>query len=112
MTVVRWFARILSILIIAFHAMSFLADRPQGMLTTRDMINLSLWGLIMLGLLLAWKWERVGGLIVIGAFVVQVAMNPVVVTMWPFWVAPAVGLLFVLCSMSRPKGNGANAHTP
>ncbi len=106
MNIVRWFARILSILIVAFHALSFLADRPQAALSKIDMINLGMWGLIMLGLLLAWKWEGIGGLIVIGAFIVQVYLNPFVLKMWPFWVAPAVGLLFLVCRLTDTKKYG------
>ena len=101
--IIRWTARTLSLIAIIFHALSFLGDRWSGPLLTGDIVRLGLWGIILLGLILAWKWERLGGLIIIGGFVAQASLNADILMMWAFWVAPAIGVLFIISSMEQRK---------
>ena len=96
MKIIRWTARILSALIIAFHVLSFLGDRLPSNLPTRDVVNLILWGIVMLGLIIAWKWEGIGGLVIILVSVVQYVIDPVLLSMWAFWIAPFTGVLFLI----------------
>ncbi len=105
----RWFARILSALIVLFHALSFVADRPPASLSSADKLHLTLWGIIMLGMLIAWKWEGIGGLVILLAFVIQIGMNPEAISMWPFWVAPFTGMLFLICWVYGRRKNEAEA---
>jgi hypothetical protein len=97
----RWTARVLSIIAIIFHALSFLGDRWSGPLPTGDVVRLGLWGLVLLGMMLAWKWERLGGLVIMGAFVVQVSLNPGIVVMWAMWIGPITGSLFLASSLQE-----------
>lgn len=64
----RWIARIWSIgvLVIAL-LLTFTPDEHATgePLAFREIFMLSLWGLAILGLLLAWLWERFGGLFTI-----------------------------------------------
>ncbi len=103
-TVIRWFARVISVLVVIFHLLSFFGDRSMTNLTTQDYINLSLWGAIMLGMVLAWKWEGAGGGLIVVAAIIQFILNPRALSMWPFWVAPGIGVLFIICWIeSRAK---------
>jgi hypothetical protein len=66
--VIRWIARTWSIavlilaLIIAFSPDEHATGEP---LEFREIFMLSLWGIAILGLLLAWRWELVGATITI-----------------------------------------------
>jgi len=106
MKVIRWTARILSVLILAFHVLSFLGEGLPSNLPTHDVVNLILWGVVMLGLIIAWKWEGIGGLVIILVSVVQNHFEPMLLSMWAFWIAPFTGVLFLIYwveSKSRRK---------
>ena len=101
---IRWTARILSILILTFHVMSFIGDQPTATLSRMDYIKLALWGLIMLGMIIAWKWDGIGGLLIVAVSAVQYVINPMHLSVWAFWIAPLTGILFlVYWMMSRKK---------
>ena len=105
-TVIRWTARILSILFLAFHLMSFIGDQPTAALSRMDHINLALWGLIMLGMIIAWKWDGIAGLFIVAVSAVQYIIDPMLPSLWAFWIAPLTGILSVICRMmSRKKGD-------
>ena len=95
--VLRWTARTLTIFVIAFHLLSFLGDRYSSSLTTLDIVKLVLWGIILAGMIVAWKWERIGGFMIIGGTVVQTVINPQILLMWAMWIAPIIGVLFLIC---------------
>ncbi len=71
--VMRWVARIWRGLItVAALIMVFTPD-PYATepISLRDGFLLSLWGVAILGLLLAWRWEVVGGIVTIATMVVR-----------------------------------------
>ncbi len=71
--VMRWVARIWGALItVAALIMVFTPD-PYATepISLRDGFLLSLWGVAILGLLLAWCWEVVGGIVTIATMVVR-----------------------------------------
>ena len=104
MKLLRWVARVLSGLVITFHVLSFLGDHSFVALSEIDRLNLVVWGIILLGMVVAWKWEGWGGIIILGAFVVQVILHPDVLFMWAMWAAPFIGMLFLICwIVSRNK---------
>ena len=107
--VIRWVARVLSILYVLFHAMSFMGDRFTAALTASDYIKLALWGLVMLGMILAWFRERAGSLIILGVFLIQIALNPMLFLNWAMWPVPITGLMFLFCSMISRKKNATSA---
>ncbi|MGO8929182.1 MAG: hypothetical protein ACLQU3_20135 [Limisphaerales bacterium] len=102
---VRWFARILSLLIILFWGIfivgSFLdsirGGHPSGPLSMHDRIGFTLMLAWLLGLALAWRWELAGAALTLAAVLIHAFfINPRVVEglgMLP----PITALLFVLC---------------
>ncbi len=111
MKILRWIARVLGVLIILFFVASLLGEQSAGTLTLLDWIKLGLWFVVMAGLLVSWRWEVVGGLVVIGAFVIMVILNPRILSMWAMWVSPVTAWLFILCGM-RSKQKLEPAHKP
>ncbi len=103
MKILRWIARVLSAMVILFFVASLLGDRPVATLTFLDWVKLGLWLVIMIGFLVAWRWEVAGGLIVIAAFLVMVILNPTILTMWAMWVSPVTAVLFILCGLYSKK---------
>ena len=103
MNVIRWTARTLSVLILAFFILSFLGDRSSATLTAMDTIQLILWAIILLGAVIAWKWEGIGGLIIVGGFIIKAVINPKIFSMWAMWVAPFTGILFLICWITSRK---------
>ncbi|MBN2550311.1 MAG: hypothetical protein JXB15_14195 [Anaerolineales bacterium] len=65
--ILRWIARIWSLPVFALALLQISAPDPNitQPVPAEDMILLSLWGVAILGLLVAWRWELVGGLITI-----------------------------------------------
>jgi len=102
-TIIRWIARSLSAIIILFHAMSFFGDRFSGSLTTLDFLKLSLWGILLVGLVIAWKWERAGSIIILGVTLLQFIINPMLLTVWVMWIAPFTGILFYFSRTQTKK---------
>lgn len=65
--IVRWIARIWSIPILIFAVARVVAPDPYATepVPAEDLFLLGLWGVAILGLLVAWRWELVGGIITI-----------------------------------------------
>jgi len=102
--IIRCGARSLSIIIFLFHALSFLGDQPMAGLTEEDILKLGIWGFLLVGMVVAWKWEGIGSLIIIGVPVVQFIMNPELFSIWLMWIASFTGILFFIC-WSQTKEN-------
>jgi hypothetical protein len=71
--IVRWIARIWSMLVLAFVLFRILIPDPYATepVPVVDWFLLSLWGVAVLGLLVAWRWELVGGIIAIVMMVMR-----------------------------------------
>jgi hypothetical protein len=55
-------------------------------------------------MVIAWKWELLGSLIIIGGFIIQAVINPRILSMWAMWIAPFTGALFLISwVMDRKK---------
>jgi hypothetical protein len=65
--IIRWIARSWGILLAAFVLLRIFTPDPYatGPVPAEDWFLLSLWGVAVLGLLIAWRWELVGGIITI-----------------------------------------------
>ena len=65
--IIRWIARIWSVLVTVFVLLIFFAPDSggSGPIATMDVFLLSLTGLALLGLFIAWRWEFVGGIFTI-----------------------------------------------
>ena len=108
----RWVARIWGALItVAALIMVFTPD-PYATepISLRDGFLLSLWGVAILGLLLAWRWEVVGGIVTIATMVVRELAWVVLygdwlvnfLLMWVVVVPPAI--LFLVSGRLERRG--------
>ena len=100
--VLRWTARISSILLISFFMFFFIADLFEAIgrttsepMKSKDIINLSLMGIMFIGLLLAWKKEFAGGLITVLSFIVNASINHQII-FWVMLIYPLTGMLFMI----------------
>jgi hypothetical protein len=98
---VRWIARIWSLLTALLVLMVALGRDSQGgggPVPLIEWLLLSLYAVAALGLLLAWRWEALGGWLAIGCMLVEIFGFRLVKGMWyPNYVGFAVPLvLFVL----------------
>ena len=71
--IIRWIARIWSILIFVFALLRIFVPDPYATepVPASDWFLLSLWGMAILGLLIAWRWELIGGIITIATMFVR-----------------------------------------
>ena len=115
--VIRWTARILSVLFVAFCLLMFIGEslesrqRPDSPpLTTDAAVQLAIAGISLLGLLLAWKWELAGGIIALAAYGVDGLINYGAFVMFPVAI---VAILFLTCWwMSRPHRPSVRSENP
>lgn len=63
--VLRWIARAWSLFALGLALLIAFTPDPYAVnsIQPREIFMLSLWGLAILGLLLAWRWERLGALL-------------------------------------------------
>jgi hypothetical protein len=108
--IIRWIARIWSILVFVVALLEIFTPDPNATepVPAEDWFLLSLWGVAILGLLVAWRWELVGGIITIATmFIRELAwfilkghwlVNFLIV--WLFVVPPAI-LFLVAWGLER-----------
>lgn len=65
--ILRWIARVWGLFALAIGLMVALTPDPYQVrpITTMEIFILSFWGVAILGLVLAWRWERFGALLTI-----------------------------------------------
>ena len=103
----RWILRGLSGLIIVFSLFMFIGETFFGEktgepLTSNAILQLSIAGIGLIGLGLAWKWELIGGIIALVPFVVLAIINPIVLESPLMLIWPLTAILFiVLWALSR-----------
>ncbi len=103
----RWILRVLSGLIIVFLLLMFIGEtffgeNPGSPMSANTILQLSVMGIGLIGLGLAWKWELIGGIIALATFVVLALINPTVMQPSLLFVFPATAILFiVLWAISR-----------
>ncbi len=102
LTIVRWTARVLSVLIIMTMLFFFIGEGVSGdtspnarPLNGTDIIQLVLAGIELVGLALAWKWEARGGAVTFVAFVCKGIVNPRTIGT-PLLLIPFTAILFLL----------------
>jgi len=108
--IVRWIARIWSILVFTVTLLEIVTPDPNATepVPAADWFLLSLWGVAILGLLVAWRWELVGATVTIATMFIrelawvilkgQWLVNFLIV--WVFVVPPAI-LFLVAWSLER-----------
>ena len=65
--VLRWIARAWSLFALTLALLIAFSPDPYAVnpIQPREVFMLSLWGIAILGLLLAWRWERLGALLTV-----------------------------------------------
>ena len=103
----RWILRGSSGVIIVFFLLMFIGETFFGEKTgkpfyTNAILQLSVMGIGLIGLGLAWKWELIGGIIALVSYVVLAIINPTVlgISLVMLWPLNAV-LFIVLWAISR-----------
>ena len=96
--VVRWAGRILSVLLLGLVVVLAIGEaKPEHL---REMVLGNALFTILLGLVIAWKWEGLGSLLILGGFTVFAIVNGSSRTFSPFnLLLPSLvaGLLFLFC---------------
>lgn len=67
MKVLRWSARVISAILLLFLGLSFAGSLGREPLQPGDAAKLIVLGVMMAGMILAWRWELLGGSLVIGS---------------------------------------------
>ena len=71
--IIRWIARVWSLLIFGFALTRVFTPDPYATepIKPADILLLSLWGLAIIGLIVAFRWERLGAIIAIGVMLIR-----------------------------------------
>jgi phosphoglycerol transferase MdoB-like AlkP superfamily enzyme len=107
-TLARWTARILTCLIVLFFGFFLVAHffgeqgRPSRPLLWQDYVILTTLVVSLAGLLLAWKWEKMGAAIALFAIVICAVVNWKILIV-PGTVIPIAALLYSLSSWLRHR---------
>lgn len=101
METLRLIARILSALFVGFALIMFIGETLESAqrvtyepMTFNTILQLALFGIGLLGLALAWKWELIGGIISLIAFITIFIVNPDAL-LWPMLIFPGNAILFI-----------------
>lgn len=108
--IIRWTARLWSLVILAFVVMMVVTPDPYATepVPLEDWLLMGLWGLVLLWLLVAWRWELVGGILALATMFVRelawvlVKGNWMVsfLILWAAFVPPAI-LFLIAWGMDR-----------
>jgi hypothetical protein len=108
--ITRWIARLWSILVFVVALLIIFTPDPYATepVPVADWFLLSLWGVAILGLLVAWRWERVGGIITIVTLVIRELAWVILkgdwmvsfLIVWLFFLPPAI-LFLVAWGLER-----------
>ena len=102
--IIRWIARILSALFVVFILFFLLADlfgkeeTGGGVLSAKDGITFFFFPIsTIVGLVIAWNWERMGGLITVLGLIGLVTIRPdLLSSFFLIGIVAIPGLLFIL----------------
>src|ERR1039457_2149074 len=91
----RWTARILGTLMFLLFLAFFFGEGPPHLssLTSTERLQFLCIASLFLGLVIAWKWEGLGGLITLAGFTFLVAINASHLRMWALCVPAIVGVV-------------------
>lgn len=107
MKTLRIVAMITSAVIVAFALFMFIGESMESAkrgtsepMTFNTIMQLSLIGIGLLGLVLAWKWAITGGIISLLAFIAIFIVNPKALLL-PMFIFPAIAILFIIVGYRR-----------
>ena len=110
-SIFRWSLRVLSGIFIVFFLFMFIGETffqndeldPKP-LSANAILQLSVMGLGLIGLLFAWKRELIGGIIALIAYIALAIINPDIIKFPLLYLYPATAILFiVLWAISRNR---------
>jgi len=114
-TLVRWVAHVLSVLILFFFAVMIGGDVTQGQtphLKPQEFLIFAAMATQLIGLLIAFRWETPGGLMVLVGFLLQAVVLPKSALSPYFAVLPFTGLLRLSCAwLERHQASPPHAVT-
>ena len=102
-----WSTRVLTILIIVFSVLMFMGYRvfpdseDMNPLSTKALIGFYIVGLGFIGLIIAWKWELIGAIISLIAYVGLAVIFPLVLVPSPMYAWPITAALFIVLWNNR-----------
>jgi len=92
-------ARVLSIILIGFFLVMFIGESLESAkrntsspMTANTILQLTIFGIGLLGLVAAWKWELTGGILSLVAFTALFIVNPSALAVFIF---PLNAILFI-----------------
>lgn len=115
--ILRWTARVWSLLLLLAAVLEIILPDPYAVspVPLMDWIALGFWGLSILGLLLAWRWEALGGLIAIAGLLGHYVIFRISRGVWfpnatlPILIFGLPGLIFLVCrGLSRGTKKSTN----
>jgi len=100
-TIVRWIARIWSVLLCAIALLVIIVPDPYAVkpVPLTDWVELGLYGVALVGLLIAWRWEGLGGAIAVAGVVGHGMAFRIFRGYWGLRLRPSsalLGLVFLL----------------
>jgi hypothetical protein len=96
--ILRWAARILGTLFVLLILVFLVGEGPPkpSMLGARDRLMFLALGIMMAGLVLAWRWAGIGGLLALTGYLLFVAIGKPRTMVSPFLAAGIAGFLHML----------------
>ena len=107
-TVARWTARILGTLLLLLIAVFTIGEgvpNPLHGLLRENLLTVAMLTMIV-GQIAAWKWERIGGLLILGGYILFAVVNHGVQFNVVFGPWLLTGLLYLACGLMKSKAAG------
>lgn len=106
--ILRWVARVWAALMAALILFIFIGDAvadgidPIFVLPARDMLMMAAFAIVFVGLILAWKWERLGGWLIVGGMAAFYLLDFVFTGTFPrgatFFMIALPGIFYLILS--------------
>ncbi len=107
LSVVRWTARIIGtaiLLLIMAFAIGEGVPNPFAQPVRVNLLFAAMFTMVM-GLILAWKWEGIGSLLILGGFAFFAVVNHGIKLNLAFGPMLAVGLIYSVCGWMAKRSN-------
>lgn len=112
MKIPRIIARVLSVILVGFFLVMFIGESMESakrgtstLMTSNTILQLTFFGIGLLGLVVAWKWELTGGILSLLAFIALFIVNPSALVVFMF---PANAILFIFVGYQSNALNQEN----
>jgi len=104
-TTVRWTARIIGTLLLLLIAVFAIGEGLPNplILSPREILLFAAIAMMLVGLIVAWKWEGIGGLLILGGYIFFAVVNhgaPFNIVFGPWLLT---GLLYLACGLMKSK---------